>query len=77
MSTHPLPKPITVTVDTTDGTAVGGSDYTTVSRTVTIPADTTFSFVFVPVLDDSISESDETFHRQCVPDGRERSRSRP
>ena len=61
VSTHPLPQPISVTVDTTDGTAVGGSDYTTVSRTVTIPADATFSFVFVPVLDDSISESDETF----------------
>ena len=52
---------VTVQVATSDGTANAGSDYTSVSQTVTIPAGSTTATVPVPVLNDTVQESDETF----------------
>ena len=52
----------TVTVDyaSTDGTALAGSDYTTVSGTLTFTSGQTSKTVAVPVTDDVLSEDDET-----------------
>jgi len=53
----------TVTVDfaTADGTAVAGSDYVAVSRTLSFPAGTTLINVNVQVIGDAIQEPDEFF----------------
>ena len=53
----------TVTVDyaTTDVTATSGSDYTSASGTLTFSAGDTSKTVSVPVADDEVDESDETF----------------
>ena len=53
----------TVTIDyaTTDGTATAGSDYTSTSGTLTFAAGTTSQTITVPIADDSVNESDETF----------------
>jgi gliding motility-associated-like protein/uncharacterized repeat protein (TIGR01451 family) len=51
--------PITVTYHTA-GTATSGTDYTTLSGTVTIPAGSSSAPVSVPVLDDDLIEGDET-----------------
>ena len=58
---HAVPQTVTVRVDTVDGTATAGSDYTAVRRTVTFAANTTLWFVNVPVRDDTVAENDETF----------------
>jgi hypothetical protein len=57
------PKSTTVTVNyaTSNGTAIAGSDYTTVSGTVTFPALSTAQTVSVPVLGDLVDEPDETY----------------
>ena len=52
---------VTVVMDTSDGTATAGSDYASVSRTVTIPASSTTAIVSVTVTDDTADEPDETF----------------
>ena len=54
---------LTVTVDyvTADGSALNGADYTAVSGTVTIPAGETDAEISVPILDDLLDESDESF----------------
>ena len=53
----------TVTVDyaTADGTATEGSDYTSTSGTLTFDAGETSKTVSVPVLDDTVEDSGETF----------------
>ena len=53
----------TVTVDyaTADGTAAAGSDYTTVTGTLTFPTAVTVRTISVPVLDDQDHEHTETF----------------
>ena len=53
----------TVTIDyaTSDGTASAGSDYTSTSGTLTFAAGTTSQTITVPIADDAVNESDETF----------------
>ncbi|RFM31701.1 beta strand repeat-containing protein, partial [Chitinophaga silvisoli] len=53
------PEPITVNY-TVSGTAIAGTDYTTLSGTVTIPAGVNSAVINVPVLDDDLIEVDET-----------------
>ncbi|MBX7231982.1 MAG: hypothetical protein K1X29_07845, partial [Bdellovibrionales bacterium] len=58
----PSEVPITFTWQTNDGTAVGGSDFTTQAPTlVTIPALTTQITLSVPTMNDSIAELSEQF----------------
>jgi hypothetical protein len=51
---------VVVAFTTADGTATAGSDYTSISGTVTIPAGATAAVVRVPVLGDRTWERDET-----------------
>ncbi|WP_158642706.1 Calx-beta domain-containing protein [Chitinophaga japonensis] len=51
--------PITITY-TVAGTAASGDDYTALSGTVTIPANSSSATFPVPVLNDTIAETDET-----------------
>ncbi|MBI2438892.1 MAG: hypothetical protein HYV36_08805, partial [Lentisphaerae bacterium] len=54
--------PATVAYATHDGTALGGSDYTSQSGTLSWPdGDTSSKTITVSITDDSIDESDETF----------------
>lgn len=54
--------PITLTVNTTNGTATAGADYTAITAgSFTIPAGTTDIDLNVTVLNDLIVETDETF----------------
>ena len=46
---------------TSDGTAIGGSDYTATSGRLTIQANRAFADIQVPIADDAIAEQDETF----------------
>ena len=53
---------LTVTLDTTAGTATGGgTDYTTPAATFTFPAGQTSRIVPVTITDDSVAEGSETF----------------
>ena len=52
---------VLVDVDTVNGTATAGSDYSSVNRTVTINAGSTSVSVPVTVIDDTVVETDETF----------------
>ena len=45
---------------TVGGTATSGSDYTPLSGTVSVPADTTTATIPVTIIDDSVRENDET-----------------
>ena len=57
---------LTVQFTTIDGTALAGQDYTNVSGILTFnPFDTVKSFS-VPIVDDLISEGDETFFVQLT-----------
>ena len=49
-----------VSYETSNGTAVAGDDYTAQSGTITIPAGATSQTIDIPILDDAISEGDET-----------------
>jgi hypothetical protein len=54
--------PVTVTVDTKDGTAKAGSDYTAVAgKVVTIAAGATTATFAVTISGDTVNEADETF----------------
>ncbi len=55
-----LHAPVTVTVQSVDGTASAVSDYTLISNTVIIPAGQPSVTVSVPISDDAEMESDET-----------------
>jgi hypothetical protein len=58
---NPSTSIITVDVTSSDGSAAAGSDYTAVSETITfMPLETTAT-VTVPILDDNVGESAETF----------------
>ncbi|GAB4257862.1 MAG: hypothetical protein Kow0065_07350 [Methylomicrobium sp.] len=52
--------PVTVNYATSNGTATAGSDYSARSQTLTIPAGSLQATISVPVIDDSIVESNET-----------------
>jgi subtilisin-like proprotein convertase family protein len=61
---HRSEKPISFTVNTSDGSASVGSDYSAISnQTVTIPAKPNLSSgtIDVPLLNDAVDEEDETF----------------
>ena len=54
--------PVTFKVNTADGTAISGADYTAViNHSVTMPAGATNVNVVISILDDNISEPNETF----------------
>jgi large repetitive protein len=55
------PGDVTVFYETRDGTAKAGSDYTTTSGSVTIPANQTTATIDVPITTDSVDEPDEAF----------------
>ena len=63
MSQSPPAYPeVSVTLDTADGTATSGDDYTAATaETVTIPGRHLQTTVRVPIIDDTVNESDETF----------------
>jgi uncharacterized protein YcfL len=52
---------VTVQYNTLNGTAQGGSDYTTINGTATISAGQTCTTIQVPIIDDNQNESTETF----------------
>jgi hypothetical protein len=54
-------QPITVQYNTLNGTALSGTDYTTVNDSVTIGAGQTCTAISVPILDDKEVEQEETF----------------
>lgn len=57
-----FPADVIVSYSTANGTAIAGQDYTATSGQVTFsPTGSTQQTVRIPILDDSISESDETF----------------
>ena len=58
---HPVPRTVTVTVATLDGTATANSDYTPVNRRVTLRPNHTVAHVSVRVTNDTRHEPDETF----------------
>src|SRR5207248_6739129 len=53
--------PVTVHYATSNGTATGGSDYTAIAGTATVPAGQTAVAVNVNVTGDTVNEDDETF----------------
>lgn len=50
-----------INYSTTNGTAEGGSDYTTTSGTLTLEPGVTSGIISIPVSDDNLDEDDETF----------------
>src|SRR6185503_16161968 len=52
---------VTVDYETADGMAIAGADYIATNGTVTFPPGSTDQFVTVPILGDSMNESNETF----------------
>nr|MCM0594427.1 M10 family metallopeptidase C-terminal domain-containing protein [Gloeotrichia echinulata DEX184] len=54
-------QPVTVNYTTAPGTATANADYTTSSGTLTFAANTTTAQITVPILNDSLSEANETF----------------
>jgi hypothetical protein len=61
LSDPPELGPLELNYSTADGTAVAGSDYTSSSGMLSIPAGQTFGFVTAPVLGDTLYEADEFF----------------
>lgn len=57
---HPAGKDVTVTYQTSDGTAKAGKDYRATKGEVTIPAGETKAVVKVPVISDKVREDDES-----------------
>ena len=51
----------TVNFNTSNGTAIAGSDYTATSGTITFAAGQTTQTVSIPILNDTVPESNETF----------------
>jgi chitinase len=52
---------ISVRYATANSTAIAGSDYTVQSRTLVIPAGSTQGTIQIPILGDTVSETDESF----------------
>ena len=61
LSEPPELEPLDLDYNTTDGTAVAGSDYSSTSGMLSIPVGQSLGFVMVPVLEDSLYEADEFF----------------
>ena len=61
---------VTATYQTLDRTATAGSDFTATTGTVTFPPGTITANLTVPILDDDIVESDESFIFKVVRDPR-------
>lgn len=57
----PTSTDVTVNVATSDGTAVGNSDYTPLATTITIPAGQSSAPLNIPINNDSDIEANETF----------------
>ena len=55
-------KTITVQYATANGTAIAGSDYTSTSGTLTFNPGVTSQVINIPILNDSLSEANETFN---------------
>jgi Ca2+-binding RTX toxin-like protein len=55
------PYPVTVNYTTTNQTAIAGSDYNTVTGTLTFAANQTTKTISVPLLNNNLNEPDETF----------------
>ncbi len=60
-ASSPATSPITVNYSTNNGSATGGSDFTPVSATATIPAGSSSVNVSIPILNDGNTESTESF----------------
>ena len=54
-------KPVVLTYQTSDDSATAGADYTTITDTLTIPAQTGSGFITIPVNSDFIDEESESF----------------
>jgi len=61
LSEPPELGPLNLDYATADATASAGSDYTATSGTLSIPPDSSWAFVTVPVLGDTLYEADEAF----------------
>jgi urease beta subunit len=59
--TRPAPSGRSYDYSTSDGSATAGQDYTATSGTLAFSTGQTFAFVDVPILGDSLVESNETF----------------
>lgn len=57
----PSPYVVTVNFETTDGSALGGSDYDSTTGTVTFVPGVTSQKILIPILEDANVEPDETF----------------
>ncbi len=64
---QPSDQPVSVRVNTTDGSATSGSDYEAIDQIITFDAGTTSKTVSVTVNDDLIQEPDETFTVSVTP----------
>jgi RHS repeat-associated protein len=58
---EPSNEPVVIQVESSDGSAVSGSDYTAVSETITIPVGQSVATVAVPLTADGLVEGDENF----------------
>ncbi len=59
---NPVAGEVSVDLDTQDGTATAGVDYTATSKTITFPANSTTAIDFeVPIIGDNLVELDEAF----------------
>ena len=56
--------PVSVTIQSSDVTALAGTDYTAISQTVVIPANQITETVSVSIINDTLYEGDETFTLQ-------------
>ncbi|MEA2489673.1 MAG: large repetitive protein [Acidobacteriota bacterium] len=66
----PVAREVRFHVTTVAGSATAGEDFLAVSQTVVFPAGSTEAFLNVPILDDLLNESTETFSLQLSePDG--------
>jgi CSLREA domain-containing protein len=58
---HASARPVTVDVNTADGTATAAADYTAQSQTFTFQPDQTQLGLHIPIQQDALDEADETF----------------
>ena len=66
MCSVPSDEPFTLIVQTSDGTAVDGQDYTGGDYSVIFPAGSTKESFSIPITNDEIFETDETFFLTLV-----------
>jgi serralysin len=58
---NPIGQPVTVNYTTTPVNATANVDYTSVTGTLTIAANTSFGIISIPILNDNLNEPDEAF----------------